>query len=80
VIHIRFDQHDPEAAADALVEVLRAAVLLTNVSVVRDAHAGRFVVTSLTRSGRVRTHEIGYDGSVEVRYSGLVGDEDLVRR
>ena len=79
MIHIRFDEDDPEAAADALVEVLRAAVL-TNVSVVRDAHAGRFVVTSLTRSGRVRTHEIGYDGDVEVRYSGLAGDEDLARR
>ncbi len=79
MLEIKFDETDPEATADALVEVLRAAIQ-TNATVVHDAHAGSFVVMSLTRGGRSRTHRIRYDGEVTVRYGDFLPAEDLTRR
>ncbi len=79
MVEIQFDETDPEAAADALVEVLRAAVQ-TNATVIHDPHAGCFVVTSLTHGGRLRTHRIYYDGEVTMRYGDFSPAEDLTRR
>ncbi len=73
---VRFDENDPEAAADALVEVLRAAVLM-NASVAHDPEAGCFVVMSQTDSGRSRTHRVTYEGEVTVEYEDLAEDEDI---
>lgn len=79
MIVIQFDETDPEASADALVEVLRIAVQ-TNATVVHDAHAGCFLVTSLTRNGRLRTHRIHYDGELTLHYGDFSPAEDLARR
>ena len=73
---IRFDENDPEAASDALVAVLRAAVLM-NASVDHDPEQGCFVVMSQTDTGRNRTHRITYDGEVTVEYEDLAEDEDI---
>jgi hypothetical protein len=73
---VRFDENDPEATADALVEVLRVAVLM-NASVAHDPEGGCFLVTSQTDTGRGRTHRVTYDGAVTVEYEDLAEDEDI---
>jgi hypothetical protein len=76
VMDVRFNENDPEATADALVEVLRAAVLL-NASVAHDPEEGCFVVTSQARTGHNRTHRVSYDGEVTVEYEDFAEDEDI---
>lgn len=73
---IEFDQNNPEATANALVEVLRMAVL-NNIDVSHDLESGCYTVASQTAAGRSRVHQIGYEGEVTVLYEDLLEDEDL---
>jgi len=73
---IEFDQNDREATANALVAVLRVAVL-NNIGVSHDLESGCYTVVSQTTAGRSRVHQIGYEGEVTVQYEDLLEDEDL---